>query len=114
MAKGLGRELLAEFLGTFVLIVFGVGVVAQTVLSKGTAGTTLSINLVGACGRDGLLRVRRRDRRAAGGDAGPRRSPSLLAQRWRHHGADRRRVCPSAVVCHVSRSARRVRRQHAP
>ena len=28
-----------------VLIVFGVGVVAQTVLSNGTAGTTLSINI---------------------------------------------------------------------
>jgi MIP family channel proteins len=39
------REVLAEVLGTFVLIVFGVGVVAQTVLSKGTAGTTLSINI---------------------------------------------------------------------
>ena len=33
------REMLAEFLGTFVLIVFGVGVVAQIVLSRGTAGT---------------------------------------------------------------------------
>jgi MIP family channel proteins len=39
------RELLAEFLGTFVLIVFGVGVVAQVVLSKQTAGTYLSINI---------------------------------------------------------------------
>jgi len=39
------RELLAEFLGTFTLIVFGVGVVAQVVLSKQTAGTYLSINI---------------------------------------------------------------------
>jgi MIP family channel proteins len=37
--------MLAEFLGTFVLIVFGVGVVAQTVLSSGTAGSPLSINI---------------------------------------------------------------------
>jgi MIP family channel proteins len=39
------RELLAEFFGTFILIVFGVGVVAQVVLSKNTAGSYLSINL---------------------------------------------------------------------
>lgn len=45
MTRGVVREMLAEFLGTFVLIVFGVGVVAQTVLSKGTAGSTLSINI---------------------------------------------------------------------
>jgi MIP family channel proteins len=37
--------MLAEFFGTFILIVFGVGVVAQVVLSKQTAGTFLSINL---------------------------------------------------------------------
>ena len=45
MARGLTRELLAEFLGTFVLIVFGVGVVAQTVLSGNGAGSPLGINI---------------------------------------------------------------------
>jgi MIP family channel proteins len=39
------RELLAEFFGTFILIVFGVGVVAQVVLSRQTAGSYLSINI---------------------------------------------------------------------
>ena len=41
------RETLAEFLGTFVLIVFGLGVVAQTVLSGGAAGSPLGINVAG-------------------------------------------------------------------
>lgn len=45
MARGVAREMLAEFLGTFVLIVFGVGVVAQTVLSRAAAGSTLGINI---------------------------------------------------------------------
>jgi MIP family channel proteins len=39
------REVLAEFLATFVLLMFGVGVVAQVVLSGQTAGTFLTINL---------------------------------------------------------------------
>ena len=39
------REMLAECLGTFVLIVFGVGVVAQTVLSGVSAGSPLGINI---------------------------------------------------------------------
>jgi MIP family channel proteins len=45
MPRTLLRELLAEFFGTFILIVFGVGVVAQVVLSRNGAGTYLSINL---------------------------------------------------------------------
>ena len=39
------REALAEFLGTFVLILFGVGVVAQVALGGGANGQYLSINL---------------------------------------------------------------------
>jgi MIP family channel proteins len=39
------REALAEFLGTFVLIMFGVGVVAQVTLGGGANGQYLSINL---------------------------------------------------------------------
>lgn len=45
MSRSLTRELAAEFLGTFVLIVFGVGVVAQVVLSGNENGIYLSINL---------------------------------------------------------------------
>src|SRR6266699_1137993 len=45
MSKELMREVLAEFFGTFILIVFGVGVVAQVILSRQTAGSYLSINL---------------------------------------------------------------------
>src|SRR5215468_8673207 len=45
MSRAPLRELLAECFGTFILIVFGIGVVAQVVLSKQTAGTYLSINL---------------------------------------------------------------------
>jgi MIP family channel proteins len=45
MPRGVWREMLAEFFGTFILIVFGVGVVAQAVLSRSSAGTFLSINI---------------------------------------------------------------------
>lgn len=39
------REALAEFLGTFILMIFGLGVVAQVVLGGGTHGEYLSINI---------------------------------------------------------------------
>jgi MIP family channel proteins len=45
MPRSLTREALAEFFGTFILIVFGLGVVAQVVLSKQTAGNSLTINI---------------------------------------------------------------------
>jgi MIP family channel proteins len=45
MLKGTSREAVAEFFGTFVLIAFGVGVVAQTVLSREANGSYLAINL---------------------------------------------------------------------
>lgn len=45
MSRETLREVLAEFLGTFVLIMFGVGVVAQVVLGKGNYGDAFSINL---------------------------------------------------------------------
>lgn len=45
MLKGLARELAAEFLGTMVLITFGVAVVAQVVLSGQANGEYQSINL---------------------------------------------------------------------
>jgi MIP family channel proteins len=47
---GTVREVAAEFLGTFVLIAFGAGVVAQVVLAGGNNGQYLSINIGWALG----------------------------------------------------------------
>src|SRR5947209_7173464 len=45
MSKATLREAAAEFFGTFILIMFGVGVVAQVVLSGRSAGDYQSINI---------------------------------------------------------------------
>lgn len=50
VTRHLLRECLAEFFGTFILMLFGDGVVAQTVLSKGTAGSYLGITLAWGIG----------------------------------------------------------------
>jgi MIP family channel proteins len=50
MARGTLREGLAEFLGTFVLILFGAGVVAQNIVSKGANGSYLAINMAWGLG----------------------------------------------------------------
>ena len=39
MSRETLREVLAELLGTFVLILFGAGVVAQNIVSKGSAAS---------------------------------------------------------------------------
>lgn len=45
MLRGTTREAASEFLGTFVMMIFGVGVVAQVVLGGGNSGQYLSINI---------------------------------------------------------------------
>jgi MIP family channel proteins len=45
MLKGTAREAAAEFFGTLIMIAFGVGVVAQTILSNKANGSVLSINI---------------------------------------------------------------------
>jgi len=50
MLRETAREMAAEFLGTFVLILFGAGVVAQVLLSERKCGDYLSLNIGWALG----------------------------------------------------------------
>ncbi|XP_076863346.1 aquaporin-9a isoform X1 [Brachyhypopomus gauderio] len=45
LKHGIVKEFLAEFLGTFILVLFGCGSVAQTVLSRNALGEPLTIHL---------------------------------------------------------------------
>ncbi|HVL67542.1 MAG TPA: MIP family channel protein [Vicinamibacterales bacterium] len=85
--RGTGREALAEFLGTFVLITFGVGVVAQVVLSGQSAGTYLSINL--AWGLAVVMACY-----VAGGVSGAHLNPAVTLALAVHRGFPWRKVLP--------------------
>ena len=86
-----GRELLAEFLGTFVLIMFGVGVVAQVVLSRQAAGTMLTINLAwGLAVTMGCY--------VAGGVSGAHMNPAVTLALAVHRGFAWRKVLPYSLA----------------
>ena len=87
----IGRELLAEFLSTFVLIMFGVGVVAQVVLSRQTAGTMLSINLAWGLAVTMCCYV-------AGGVSGAHMNPAVTLALAVHRGFAWRKVLPYSLA----------------
>ncbi len=91
MQRSLWRELGAEFLGTFVLIAFGVAVVAQVVLSGEQNGQYLSINLGWALGV--VLGVY-----VAGGVSGGHLNPAVTLALAVHRGFPWGRVIPFCIA----------------
>jgi MIP family channel proteins len=91
MLHGTGREAAAEFLGTFVLIVFGVGVVAQTVLSAGAAGSFLAINI--GWGLGVMLGVY-----VAGGVSGAHLNPAVTVALALRRGFPWAKVAPFVIA----------------
>ena len=81
------REVLAEFLGTFVLIMFGAGVVAQSVLSRNGAGSYLAINIGWGLGVTMGCYV-------AGGVSGAHLNPAVTIALAVHRGFPWRKVVP--------------------
>jgi MIP family channel proteins len=91
MLQGTSREAAAEFLGTFILIVFGVGVVAQTVLSGGANGSYLAINL--GWGLAVMLGVY-----TAGGVSGAHLNPAVTLALAVRRGFPWKKVAPFVVA----------------
>jgi MIP family channel proteins len=85
------REVLAEFLGTAVLILFGVGVVAQFVLSRNAAGSILAINLVWGLGVTMGCYV-------AGGVSGAHLNPAVTIALAVHRRFPWRKVVPYSLA----------------
>jgi MIP family channel proteins len=89
--KNLKRELFAEFLGTFVLIAFGAGVVAQVVLSNEKNGVYLSINL--AWGMAVTLGIY-----VAGGVTGAHLNPAVTVALAARRGFPWKKVIPYSLA----------------
>ena len=87
MLTGTAREAAAEFFGTFVLILLGAGVVAQTVLSNGANGSYIAINI--AWGLAVTLGVY-----VAGGVSGAHLNPAVTLALAVHRGFAWRKVLP--------------------
>jgi MIP family channel proteins len=91
MNTNLRRELFAEFLGTFVMICFGAGVVAQFVLSGGSAGSQLSINLTWGVAVTMAIYV-------AGGVSGAHLNPAVTVALAARRGFPWSKVLPYSVA----------------
>jgi MIP family channel proteins len=85
------REALAEFLGTFILIVFGTAVVAQVVLSGQANGSYLSINL--GWGLAVVMGVY-----VSGGVSGAHLNPAVTVTLALRRGFPWRKVLPYSVA----------------
>jgi MIP family channel proteins len=91
MLRGIAREAAAEFLGTFTLMVFGIAVVAQVVLSRQTAGQYLSINVGwGLAVTMGAY--------VAGGVSGAHLNPAVTLALAAHRGFPWHKVLPYAIA----------------
>ena len=91
MDRSLIRELAAECLGTFLLIAFGVGSVAQMVLSHHTLGTTLSVNI--GWGLAVMLGAY-----ASAGVSGAHLNPAVTLAFAAYRGFPWRKVVPYAIA----------------
>lgn len=87
MTKNTAREAAAEFLGTALLLTFGLGAVAQSVLSSQSHGEVLSINL--AWGLAVMLAVY-----VAAGVSGAHLNPAITLALAVHRGFAWRKVGP--------------------
>ena len=88
---GTWREVLAELLGTCVLVLFGAGVVAQSVLSRNAAGSYLAINVSWALGVTMGCYV-------AGGVSGAHLNPAVTLALALRRGFPWRKVLPYSLA----------------